>query len=517
MKSCISEIPKFRDVEFVTEEAIAIKFSARKDEEKKLVAKNILLIEQNRDPQILKDSLNWKVFPFKKTYRLKALLQLDQFEFVINVFRALLGRNPSPDEMWTQIEVIRKNKLRKLNYIINLRGIEESRVYNTSFNDADRGIKLFGRFLKVKNLSSIRDIEIYLKGSEPIFNDTDDLEERFESLKINYSSISSYLNVVAETLEVQLDHLHESAKIHSEKETIPSRIDGEKNEILALIKREKEDIISLIDGVKVELFSQIDEGMKYARNVVEGSYVKRFGYKESDIEEVYFVDSPNYYNIGKKNGKKVNIDTQEKFREDYDYYLFENAFYDSKKVKRKQSHYLPLLTRARESKRKFLDLGCGRGEFLKLLKEYRVEGVGIELNHIECETLRRSGLKVYQKCIFEFIAENESLWSGVSLLHVIEHLEKDRVIGLFDDLSNLIEPDGTLIIETINPHCPKSFASFYMDHTHIKPYTPEVIAFNMQRVGFTDIKILYSNLIDHRLWSPERKVNYHDFGVLGRK
>ncbi|MBC9866884.1 MAG: methyltransferase domain-containing protein [Opitutae bacterium] len=479
MRSWRGKIPRFRDVEFIAEEAIAIKVSARTEEEKRLLAKNIQLIEDDRDPEEEKEQPDWRVFPIKKTYRLKALLQLNQFDFIFNVFRALLGRNPNPEEMWTQVEVIRKDKLSKLTYFMNLRGVEESKVHNSSFCDADRGIKLFGRFFKVGNLGSIRDIEIYLRGSESIFDDTEDLERRLEDLRDHYRNMASYWNVVAEAFEVEMGNAQERAGV---KET-----------------------------------SGLEERVKTVLETLERSYGKRLEYDESEMEEVYLVDAPNYYEIGKDNGEKVNAEAREKYRGDYDYYIFENVFYDPEVVKRKQTHYLPLLAHARESKRRFLDLGCGRGEFLKLLKGYGIEGVGVELNPIECEILRQDGLKVYREDIFKFIAENESLWSGVSLLHVIEHLEKDKTARLFDDLFQMMEPGGILIVETINPHCPKSFGSFFMDHTHIIPHTPEGIAFQMQRAGLEDVRILYSNLIDVFHWSPERKANYHDFGVIGRK
>lgn len=479
MRSWRGKIPRFRDVEFIAEEAMAIKGSARVEEEKRFLAKNIRLIEDNRDSEVETEQPDWQVFPIKRTYRLKALLQLNRFEFVFNVFRALLGRNPNPEEMRAQVEVIRKNKLRKLTYFMNLRGVEESRIYNSSFCDADRGISLFGRFFKVGNLGSIRDIEIYLRGSESIFNDTDDLERRLEDLRAHYRNMASYWNVVAEAFEAEMEKAQERAEA---KET-----------------------------------SELENRVKTVLETLEGASGKRLEYNESEMEEVYLVDAPNYYETGKKKGEKVKAEDRGKYRRDYDYYTFENVFYDPEAVKRKQAHYLPLLNHARESKRRFLDLGCGRGEFLKLLKGYGIEGVGVEQNSIECETLRQGGLKVFREDIFKFIAENESLWSGVSLLHVIEHLEKDKTTRLFDDLLQMIEPGGILIIETINPHCPKSFGSFFMDHTHVIPYTPEGIAFHMQRAGFKDVRILYSNLIDVFHWSPERKANYHDFGVIGRK
>ena len=448
MRSYSGKIPKFQDVAFIAEEAIAIDSGARMEGEKRYLAHNIHTIEGNGDAAAETDGADWRVFPFEKTHRLKALLQLNQYEFVFNVFRALLGRNPNPEEMWTQVEVIRKNGLRKLAYIINLRGVEESKAYDSSFRDADRGFTLFGRFIRVanKDLGRIREIEIRLMGAEPIFSDADGLEERLERILAHYRSLVSYCKVVQEACQLEIEKARERSN-----------------------------------------------------------------------EEVYLVDSPNFFEIGKKNGAQVSPATREKYPEDYHYYLFENAFYDPEVVRRKQSHYLPLLKHARASKRSFLDLGCGRGEFLNLLKGYGIEGVGVELNRIECEALKQSGIEVYRKDIFEFIAENEGLWSGVSLIHVIEHLDTNKTMSLYDDLYEMIEADGVLVIESINPHCPISFGSFYMDPTHRVPHTPEGVAFNMQRAGFRDVRILYSNLIDDYFWGPEKKANYHDFGVIGRK
>ena len=55
------------------------------------------------------------------------------------------------------------------------------------------------------------------------------------------------------------------------------------------------------------------------------------------------------------------------------------------------------------------------------------------------------------------------------------------------------------------PIVPKSFGSFFMDHTHVMPHTPEGIAFHMQRAGFTEVRILYSNLIDPFLLEPGKE------------
>jgi hypothetical protein len=51
------------------------------------------------------------------------------------------------------------------------------------------------------------------------------------------------------------------------------------------------------------------------------------------------------------------------------YALFETVFYDSRAVAAKQRIYIPYLDRELARQAPFLDLGCGRGEFLQILRE----------------------------------------------------------------------------------------------------------------------------------------------------
>ena len=231
------------------------------------------------------------------------------------------------------------------------------------------------------------------------------------------------------------------------------------------------------------------------------------------------VDARPYHDIALANTVDFvdGLNSDSSLKHDYIYYLFENVFYDSESVRQKQQLYLPFLNAAKLSDRPFLDLGCGRGEFLGLLKSEGIASVGVEINRIEVELLEKEGYCVHHKDLFDFLETDRSSWSGVSMIHVIEHLETNKVIDLFDALYERIEEGGCVVIETINPHCPISFASFFMDHTHVKPYAPEVIAFHLQRVGFKDVKILYTNLISLPNRVGEATRNYHDFGVIGVK
>ena len=75
------------------------------------------------------------------------------------------------------------------------------------------------------------------------------------------------------------------------------------------------------------------------------------------------------------------------------YKAFEDRFRGSKQeIRQRLEVYLPFLEALRPFHRKFtvLDLGCGRGEWLQLLNELKLDAVGIDLVHDminECESL----------------------------------------------------------------------------------------------------------------------------------
>jgi O-antigen chain-terminating methyltransferase len=79
--------------------------------------------------------------------------------------------------------------------------------------------------------------------------------------------------------------------------------------------------------------------------------------------------------------------------------------------------------------------------------------------------------------------------------------------------------NGIIIIETINPKCSYTLNNFfYLDPSHIRPYSPDLLQFILEWYGFSDIKIIYSSPCpeEFRLKTfPEH--NYMDYAVIGWK
>ena len=195
--------------------------------------------------------------------------------------------------------------------------------------------------------------------------------------------------------------------------------------------------------------------------------------------------------------------------------LFQNAFYDHAVVAEKQRIYLPYIQR--NSNHKWLDIGCGRGEFIENLRNEKIRAVGVDVNPIEIDKLRNSGFEVHCSDAIDFLKKTKETYLGISALQVTEHFDKDYLNTFIQLSCDRIKDDGLIILETINPHNPIAFGNFYIDSTHKSPLPSELMVFLLQWYGFKNIKIVYSFPLPEKLRGPYLERNYHDYAVIGYK
>jgi O-antigen chain-terminating methyltransferase len=198
------------------------------------------------------------------------------------------------------------------------------------------------------------------------------------------------------------------------------------------------------------------------------------------------------------------------------YYAFEKLFYRSNAVVQQQRAYLPYLEPVDRSL-KFLDLGCGRGEFMGLLKEQGIQTLGVDINSRNAERLRQDGHDVVLGDALEFLKGAQQQFAGVALFQVIEHLSADYLRDLFKTAVEKLAPGGVLIAETLNPLSPIALNSFYMDETHIKPLPPEMVAFLMEWSGLTVERTVYTAPIPAEHRTDDARANYYNYAIICRK
>ena len=140
-----------------------------------------------------------------------------------------------------------------------------------------------------------------------------------------------------------------------------------------------------------------------------------------------------------------------------------------------------------------LDVGCGRGEFLTLLKDKGVRAKGIDSSEFMVERCRRRDLDVEQADVFAYLEQlEEGALDGVFCSQVVEHFSTQQLLRFISLLSKKVRIGAPVVIETINPgNIVSSSNGFYMDISHIRPVHSATLSFLMEANGFPYQEIHY--------------------------
>jgi O-antigen chain-terminating methyltransferase len=150
-------------------------------------------------------------------------------------------------------------------------------------------------------------------------------------------------------------------------------------------------------------------------------------------------------------------------------------------VKAGQRLYVPSF----EGCQSVLDIGCGRGEFLEIMREANIPAVGIDLSRESVAICRLKGLEAETADLFTYVAglPEESL-DGIFCAQVVEHLPPERLPEMIQLCAGRLMRNGVLVIETPNPECLAIFAThFYLDPTHARPVPHPLLAFYLEEFG----------------------------------
>jgi O-antigen chain-terminating methyltransferase len=166
----------------------------------------------------------------------------------------------------------------------------------------------------------------------------------------------------------------------------------------------------------------------------------------------------------------------------FDYGRFAERFRGTEEyVKSGQRFYLPHFV----GRRKVLDIGCGRGEFLEMMRDAEVPATGIDLSEESVATCRHKGLGAEVADLFEYLAAlPEGALDGIFCSQVVEHLPPERLPEMIKLCARSLSRNGAIAIETPNPECLAIFAThFYLDPTHTRPVPHPLLAFYLEEFG----------------------------------
>ncbi len=312
----------------------------------------------------------------------------------------------------------------------------------------------------------------------------------FEAIDADLKSEQLQIEEQEQKLRI-LENKLESAMKHFENQvkkvefTINKTLETgvEKQQVINEILKEK---IEKTCDTKVDLtdYLNLDESVQ--------KLIKDFEKAQSDIEvlQLNVCDIRNTNKIknlfDSGNVNKYEIDEYSTI----DYFDFENHFRGSiEEIKKRQEWYLEFF----RDKRKVLDFGCGRGEFLSLLKDNAIEAIGVDIYKPYIDYCLMQGLNA--KCMngVDYLVAVDDYIDGIFVGQVVEHLEISQILLLCKLAYKKLPENGCLIIETPNPTSLAIYThAFYIDPSHKKPVHPLTMKYFLEKAGFRNIEIIYT-------------------------
>jgi len=181
-------------------------------------------------------------------------------------------------------------------------------------------------------------------------------------------------------------------------------------------------------------------------------------------------------------------------------FLFSGSLED---IKNTQAQYLDYF-KDRES---VLDIGCGRGLFMKMLERVNAKSVGVDLSAEAIKECKSSGLDVHLQNANDYLKAHPKTHDGIFASHLLEHLTPDEALLFLNLASSSLKSGGILLIATPNIENPLTWQrGFWLDLDHKRPYPRQLIEQLLTEQGLTIIASGHNPYMAHMIRRGARGV-----------
>ncbi len=135
-----------------------------------------------------------------------------------------------------------------------------------------------------------------------------------------------------------------------------------------------------------------------------------------------------------------------------------------------------------------LDVGCGEGQFLRLLEDEGITAIGIDIDPKMVSIAQAAGYHAIQADLFEYLQGQEERFDGIFSSNLIEHLSSEDVLRFVRLSWQALKPGGILLLATPNPESPiVHLYEFWRDATHVRLYNRPLVEFFLHLAGFHEV------------------------------
>jgi O-antigen chain-terminating methyltransferase len=437
----------------------------------------------------------------KPAYTLAEMLQFADEEFVATAYRVLLRRPPDAEGVGHYLAALRNGYLSKVQILGEIRFSAEGRKADVHVDGLMIPFKLHGlrRIPVVGRLIAFASALVHLPSLSRYLQSIESAAARANQ------DMGHLINRIDEAVEQRLDAMGE---VLADKASLASaRFQEARVEALEARLQALDARLQALDATTSNLSSEIAairlaleqgaSGLHTTVAEVQSDVVAlRRGLLDLQRKAVASIQDraamPADSQVTSALAPTASAQAERIFEAEY--VSFEDAFRGARDdIKERAAEYLVTLASAGvvPETGRVVDLGCGRGEWLELLRDNGFQVTGVDMNASMLDECRQRGFDVAEADAVSYLAglEDASL-AAITAMHLVEHLPHDVMIRLVDEAQRVLKPGGILILETPNPeNITVGSCWFYMDPTHRNPIPPPLLEWTVANRGFTDVEI----------------------------
>lgn len=427
-------------------------------------------------------------------YHVSDLLQYHDRDFVQNAYQAILKRQPDAKGYLHSIEMLRTGRFNKIDILASLHFSAEGRKKGVTIEGLrlPRIIRALGR---VPVLGYLVQLTIGIVR----------LPAMIRSQRQSEAYLLSQLQTVADHLNETSTRIAQNIRQHrfalGELGELPKQLGDLQQELL--LQQQQLDNTEAI--IRDAVLGSLEEGHEHVRQTealtrLLSARVKQLsqivqqtrmelGQQETYLKALLESDS-SITGVGLPHGPRSPV---ERRQWDALYALFEDQFRgDVDELRERLKFYLPAI-RETEKTTDILDLGCGSGDWLELLREQGFHARGVEANSVMVKACHKRQLDVVEGDIFAYLrALPDECLNIVTAFHLIEHMPFESAFQLLGEIRRTLRPGGRVMLETPSPeNLVVAACNFYSDPTHHKPVYPHTLTFILKNFGFTDVRLQF--------------------------
>jgi len=482
-------------------------------------------------------------------YHVNDLLGFHDEVFVRNAYKVILKREPDDSGMAHFLKNLRNGRYSKIDVLSALRFSAEGENVNAQIEGLSRRsvlrkmyrVPVAGYFLRLAVavarlpvlITHFRQLESHsmaqLDRVASHVNDTvahlsHEMREQSKANRTHFESLQQQLNDLKGTVQLQINSLILEQEKFSQIQTVTRQnLSTTQSELSARIDgtthyaREQDQ---LREALKAHFEKQIDD-------LIERLQKSRMDIAQQETRLARLLEGADFTVSSPAQQSQPSHPEQDHLLDSL-YFSLEDVLRGTREqIKEEVKVYLPVLENAGFCS-DILDVGCGRGEWLQVLREAGFQARGIDTNRILVQQCKELSLDVEEREALEFLGSlPDGSLNAVTAFHFAEHLPLETLVKFLDEAGRTLKPGGLIILETPNPeNLLVGSCNFYLDPTHKNPIPIPTMKLLLEARGFRcedvlklhavssekiEVKDQLTSHLNHFLYGP---MNY---AVIARK